>query len=142
MSAVLVLDTNVLSELMRPRPASSVLLWMNAQSSDEIFTTAVSEAELLVGIALLPAGRRRDDLRAAATRVFARFAPSQILAFDSASAAQFARLFAARRGAGRPLQPMDAQIAGIVAANNATLVTRDVADFAECGFSVLDPWSA
>jgi predicted nucleic acid-binding protein len=109
---MVVLDTNVLSEVMRASPARSVATWMAGQHPSDLFTTAISEAEILLGIAILPDGRRKSDLQEAAERVLALFA-SRILPFESSAARSFSRIVAARRLAGRPINEFDAQIAAI-----------------------------
>lgn len=138
---MLVADTNVLSELMRPRPSAAVFAWTQASHRQPIYTTAISRAEILLGISVLPTGKKRRALAEQAARLFEDDFAGLVLPFDTSAADAFARIFALRRRLGRPIQLLDAQIAGIVAANQATLVTRDVADFAGCGFDVLNPWT-
>ena len=111
---MIVLDTNVLSEAMKPSPAAPVAAWMVRESPDSLFTTTVTEAEIRLGIEVLPAGRRRQDLVAAAQRVIAMF-DARILPFDRGAAVSFARIVASRRREGLPISDMDAQIAAIVA---------------------------
>jgi predicted nucleic acid-binding protein len=139
---MIVLDTNVLSEAIRPAPAKTVLSWLAAQSTTQLFTTAISEAEILCGMALLPKGRRRTALEQAARRMFAEDFAERVLPFDSAAAEAFAAIAAARRREGRPITSFDAQIAAIARACGAALATRNVADFEACGIVVVDPWSA
>lgn len=127
---------------MRPIPSAAVFAWLTAPERQPIYTTAVCRAEVLLGIFVLPLGKKRAVLAEAATRLFKDDFAGLVLPFDTTAADAFARIFALRRRMGRPIQPFDAQIAGIVAANRATLVTRDVADFEGCGFDVVNPWSA
>lgn len=138
---MIVLDTNVLSELMRPRPAAQVVRWVEGQPSIELFTTAISEAEILCDIELLPRGRRRDGLLAAAESMFAEDFSGRVLPFDSSAARAFFSIAARRRAVGKPISHADAQIAAIVQLNNATLATRNVRDFDACGIRLHNPWS-
>jgi predicted nucleic acid-binding protein len=139
---MVVLDTNVLSELMRPRPAPAVEIWVAAQPSASLFTTAVTQAEVLLGLALLPPGRRRSGLLAAADAIFEVDLAGRVLSFDSAAAREFAVIAASGRQAGRPIAQADAQIASIARSRGAALATRNVADFEVCGVRVIDPWHA
>ena len=134
------LDSNVLSEVMREHPEPAVLNWMDRQPVTELFTAATCEAEILFGIATLPAGRRSEDLRRAADRVFGGFLRGRILPFDSQAAQRFAVLAADRRRAGHRMSMGDAQIAAVAACHGATLATRDTRDFRECGVRVINPW--
>ncbi len=135
-----VLDTNVLSAMMSARPAREVAAWLLDRPSEELFTAAVCQAEILAGIAVLPAGRRRSELAAAARAVFIDEFEGRVLPFDMDAAAAYGELFAARRIAGRPTATIDLMIGAIARARGATVVTRNVADFQECGLSVINPW--
>lgn len=137
---MIVLDTNVLSEVMRKDASEKVLDWLASQAQAALFTTAVTEAEIYYGLALLPAGKRRRALEDAAGQLFAEFA-GRILPFDSAAAREFATLVAARRRAGRSTSVTDAEIAAIARSRGAKVATRDVEDFTESGVEVIDPWS-
>jgi hypothetical protein len=138
---LIILDTNVVSELMRPEPHPAVFAWINSRPKASLHTTTVTQAEVLYGVALLPAGRRRDSLAAAAKAIFSEDFPGRVLPFDAA-AENYAEITAARRRAGSPIEPFDAQIAAIALANNASLATRDTADLADCGVVIIDPWRA
>ena len=137
-----VLDTNVVSELMKERPNADVLTWLDSQPAETLFITAVTEAEVRTGIAVLPAGERQRMLAAAAERAFAVFSDQRILAFDSDAAQSYALIAADRRAAGRPISQSDCQIAAIARSRGITVATRDVSDFEGCGIEVLDPWPA
>jgi len=138
---VIVLDTNVLSELMRPDPDGAVLAWFAGQRRAELCTTAISEAELAYGLALLPMGRRRDALIQMVARLLGEGLGGRVLAFDRAAAAAYGAFAAARRSAGRPVAAADAQIAAIARASGATLLaTRDADGFQDCGVPIVDPW--
>jgi predicted nucleic acid-binding protein len=137
---VIVLDTNVVSELMRPSPAPAVARWLAAQASGAVFLSAITEAELRYGIALLPDGKRRTALAGAVEAMVQEDFRGRVLAFDSAAAAAYAEIAAGRRQLGRPISQADAQIAAIAKSRGARLATRNTADFAECGIEVIDPW--
>ncbi len=139
---MILLDTNVLSELMRPRPADDVVRWVAGHRAVDLYTTSVTEAEILYGIQLLPAGRRRTALLAAAGAMFARDFRGRILAFGSEAARAYADIAASRRRAGRPISHFDAQIAAIARSAGFTVATRNVTDFAGCEVRVVDPWDA
>lgn len=137
---MIVLDTNVISELMRARPDARVLDWLVAQPVAGLFTTTLTQAEIFYGLALLPEGRRRDDLIAAARPIFEHDLAGRILGFDSDAAMAYPEIAARRRRAGQPIAQIDGQIAAIVASRGARLATRNVRDFADCGIAVVDPW--
>lgn len=140
---MIVLDTNVLSELARPEPDAAVLAWVAAQRRAELCTTAVSEAELAYGLALLPKGRRHDALAQAVARLLGEGLGARVLAFDRAAAAAYGAFAAKRRAAGKPVATADAQIAAIAWARGASLVaTRDTGGFQGCGVRLVNPWSA
>lgn len=138
---MIVLDTNVLSESWRPRPSPTVVAWMRVQPAAALFTTVITEAELLYGAALLPSGRRRHSLETEIGRTFSEDFAGRVLPFDSAAAREYARIMSGRRSAGRPISQADAQIAAIVCSRGAALATRNVADFADCGLDVISPWA-
>jgi toxin FitB len=139
---MIIVDTNVLSEAMRERPDPGVTAWLLRQPEDQTFTTAITKAEILYGIETSPQGRKRVALETAADRIFNRTFLSRILAFDDQAASHFARIAAARRAQGREIKTADAQIAAIARLHNATLATRDVGDFEDCGIRVINPWEA
>ncbi|MBW8301491.1 MAG: type II toxin-antitoxin system VapC family toxin [Hydrogenophaga sp.] len=137
---MIVLDTNVLSELLAPSPSPAVVAWLAAQPAAAVFTTAVTEAEILYGLALLPDGRRRQALEAAVRPIFSEDLAGRVLAFDREAAASYAAIAARRRALGRPISQFDAQIAAIAVSRGASIATRNVADFAETGALVINPW--
>ena len=122
---------------LRSTPSARVLDWMRSQPPTALFTTTITEAELLYGIALLPQGKRRDLSEAIVGRIFAVHVAGRILPFDSAAARDYADI-AARRRAGRPMSEPDARIAAIARSRGAA--TRNVADFAGCELEVINPW--
>ena len=135
-----VLDTNVLSELMRRSPEPSVVAWMKARPATDMWTTAITQAEVLYGVALLPPSRRRNALEAAAMAVFAEALEGRVLEFGPEAAIHYAHIAAERRRAGRPISHFDAQIAAIARAAGATVATRNVSDFEACGVPIENPW--
>ncbi len=137
---MIVLDTNVVSELMRPKPDEQVRQWFAVLPSSRLFTTTVTQAEILYGLRLLPAGRRRAALEEAAEQMFAEDFTGRILSFDSAAAHAFAAISADRRQAGRPISQFDALIAAVAGSRGAAVATRNAADFDGCGVVVFDPW--
>jgi hypothetical protein len=137
---MIILDTNVLSELMKPAPGAAVTAWIGTQPASSLYTTRITQAEILHGILLLPAGRRRTGLEAAATAMFSEDFGGRILGFGADAAPVYARLASARRRAGRPISHFDAQIAAIAHSTGAALATRNLADFADCGVTLIDPW--
>lgn len=138
---MIVLDTNVISELMKPGPDARVVGWIDRQRSDDIYTTAVCEAELLTGVALLPAGRRRDDVRSRVATALQWIGPGRILPFDSAAARHYAEVRSRLKREGRRVEPLDVQIASICLAYGATVATRNVAHFEAAGIDIIDPWT-
>ena len=138
---MLVIDTNVASELMRPEPTAAVAAWIGERDAQNMYLTAVSEAELLYGVAIMPTGKRRSTLEAAMTSWLDLGFRERILPFDSAAARAYAEIAAERRHAGRPIGEADCQIAAISRSRGATLVTRNVRDFERTGLNVIDPWS-
>lgn len=138
---MILIDTNVVSELMRPAPAKVVLDWFSAHEASELFLSTISEAELRAGAAILPAGKRRDSLTNVIDAMIRDDFAGRLLPFDSAAAKAYAGIAAARRAAGRPISEADCQIAAIARAHGAALATRNVRDFDGCGVELVDPWS-
>ncbi len=136
------IDTNVASELMRPEPAPAVAAWIAERHAQEMYLTAVTEAELRYGVAILPVGRRRRMLETAMTHWLDVGFRERILPFDSAAARAYAEIAADRRQAGRPIGEADCRIAAICRSRGAVLITRNVRDFIGAGIAVADPWAA
>jgi len=137
---MIILDTNVVSELMRPEPDARVRQWVSGLRADELGTTAVTVAELRHSIDRLPDGRRKEGLLSAATDLFAAFG-QLVQPFDALAAAWFGPLMVRRAGLGLPIEGFDAQIAAICRARGAVLATRNIKDFLETGVEVINPWS-
>jgi len=137
---VIVLDTNVISELMRAEPHAGVLAWVAAQPRALLYTTHITRAEILYGIAALPEGRRRTALAAAADAMFAEDFAGRILPFEASAAARYPEIVLTRRNAGNPIEGFDALIAATALAKGASVATRDTGGFTGCGLTVIDPW--
>lgn len=137
---MIVLDTNVLSELMRSAPATAVTNWVATQSAANLFITTITQAEILHGVLLLPRGRRRDAIEAAADAMFEEDFAGRMLPFSSHASHAYAEIVVARRHSGRPISQFDAQIAAIAKTTGASVATRSVPDFEGCGIKVIDPW--
>lgn len=138
---MILLDTNVVSELMRSSPDKCVEAWVGRQSAVDLFLSSISVAELLHGAALLPAGRRRDAISSAIRAMVDEDFGGRILDFDRRAAGFYADIAATRRRIGRPISHADAQIAAIARAASLRLATRNIADFADCGLDIINPWS-
>ena len=137
---MIVLDTNVISELFRPEPDPKVMAWVRRLPGDALFTTAVTRGELLFGLYCMPDGRRKADLQQKLTLLFEQELAGHVLAYDGEAADAHARSAAARRVQGRPTGMFDAMIAGIARSRGARLATRNTRDFEGCGIELVDPW--
>lgn len=137
---MIILDTNVLSEPLRPCPSLRVLKWLDGQPPDQLFTTAITEAEILFGISVLPKGKRQTELRARAETLFGRLLQARVLSFDSKAAHAYAEVASFRRSIGRPMSPADAQVCAIALTSKAAIASRNIADFEGCGVELLNPW--
>ncbi|OAP46173.1 type II toxin-antitoxin system VapC family toxin [Sinorhizobium americanum] len=137
---MIILDTNVLSELLAPIPSVLVEAWLAEQPPASIFTTTVTQAEILYGIRIMSEGRRRRELEAAIALIFREDLSGRILPFDGEAADAYASIASQRRKSGRPISQFDAQIAAIALSRGAALATRNVSDFAETGVAIVNPW--
>ena len=137
---MILLDTNVVSELIRPTPDPRVETWLSRQIASSIFLSAISEAELRYGVALLPMGRRRDRLTAEIENMLQEDFAGRLLPFDREAARAYAEIGVVRRAAGLPVHHADCQIAAIARSRNAGIATRNVKDFEGCGIAVINPW--
>lgn len=138
---MILIDTKVISELMRQNPAPAVLAWFGDEDAMALHLSAVGDAELRRGAAILPDGKRRDRLIAEIDAMITEDFAGRVLPFDSAAAKAFAAIVEDRRNAGRPSSIPDCQIAAIARAHGAAMATRNVADFEGCGVEVIDPWT-
>jgi predicted nucleic acid-binding protein len=139
---MIVLDTNVLSEALRPVPESSVMAWLANQPRASLFTTAVTRGEILYGIRLLSDGKRRRGLWDAVRKIFDEDFAGHVLSLDSEAADMYAEISASRRTAGKPISQFDAMIVAMARSRGASLATRNVKDFDDCGTEVINPWTA
>lgn len=139
---MIVLDTNVVSELMKSAPDAAVARWIAEQQATTLYTTSITQAEVLHGILLLPAGKRRTALEAAAEAMFDKDFGGRVLPFGSEAARAYAHIAAQRRRSGRPISHFDAQIAAITRTARAAVATRNVGDYEDCGIKVMNPWDA
>jgi predicted nucleic acid-binding protein len=138
---VILLDTNVLSEFMRPQPAAQVVAWLDQQPAEEVWVSAISRAEIELGLALMPEGKRQAALRQAAQAMFDQDFAERCLPFDAPAASQYARIVSARIQMGRPISVEDAQIAAIALTHRMALATRNTADFERIeGLVLINPW--
>ena len=139
---MIILDTNVLSTLMRKLPNAAVVRWLDRQPAESIWITSVTLFEARLGLALLPDGKRRAALASAFARLLEEDLQNRVLDFDTGAAIEAAELAARRQSAGRPVDIRDTQIAGITLARHATLATRNTRHFADLKINVIDPWQA
>ncbi|MCB8954725.1 MAG: type II toxin-antitoxin system VapC family toxin [Ardenticatenales bacterium] len=138
---MILLDTNVLSEFMRPRPSANVVSWLDGQPAGEVYTSAISRAEIELGLLLMPPGQRQEALSQAAWAMFDEEFAGRCLPFDEDAARHYARIVSARTRAGRPISVEDAQIAAIALAHRMSLATRNTTDFEVIdGLEVVNPW--
>ena len=138
---MIILDTNVISELLRPEPAKQVERWLAAQDGAQVYFTSIGEAELRHGVAILPAGKRRNALTAAIEGLLDEDFRDRVLPFDRAAALSYASIAAARRAAGRPISQFDCQIAAIALTHKAAVATRNTSDYEGCGVELINPWT-
>jgi predicted nucleic acid-binding protein len=137
---VIVLDTNVISELTRHAPAPEVISWLDALAATDVATTAITAAELLPGVAWRPGGRRKTELKAAVDGLLREDLSGRVLSFDEPAAHRYADIVSGRERLGRPIGAADAQIAAICRAVDATLATRNTDDFEQTGIELINPW--
>ncbi len=135
-----VLDTNVVSEFIKPRPDPGVMSWLLSMPRDALFLPSVVIAEVYFGVERLPAGKKRDALMDFADAFIAAGGTERILPFTEAEARAYARIGAHRQSIGRPITTVDAQIAATAAVRNLAVVTRNVRHFENCGVDIVNPW--
>ena len=137
---MIILDTNVVSEPLKPRPEPAVIDWLDRQAPQTLYITTINLAELLAGIEALPPGRRRVELHQAFVRQVMPLWEGRILPFDTPAAESFAKINTQAQAAGTPISFADAAIAAIASANGFAVATRNVRDFKGCGVGVINPW--
>jgi len=138
----IVLDTNIISELIQPMGSGVIREWLTRQNGASLYTTSITQAEILYGIQILPEGQRRQKLLDGALIIFEHYLMARILAFDQKSAEHYSQIAANRKQSGRPISQFDAQIAAICRLHRATLATRNIRDFLDCGIDVINPWES
>jgi len=137
---MIVLDTNVLSELIRPQPQACVVDWLRQQTRATVFTTVITRAELFYGAFLLPEGRRKSEKIREIEAIFDEDMRAKVLSFDGVACMLYAHIASMRRKAGRTVGPFDTMIAAITQTHGATLATRNTKDFDDCGIRLVNPW--
>lgn len=137
---MIVLDTNIVSETLKPRPDSSVLAWLDAQLAETLYLSSVTVAELLFGVAVLPAGKRRDRLAAAVDGLVGLY-QGRLLPFDVEAARSYAALAATARARARGFPIPDGYIAATAASRNFIVASRDASAFEACGLQAINPWA-
>ena len=137
---MIILDTNVISEVFKPRPDAAVAQWMGSHPQELYFLTAITKAELLFGLACMPDGQRKRDLADVMSKFSKEKVPNPILTFDGSDAEQYADISAVRQRMGRRMGELDAQIAAIARSRSYAVATRDIQDFEECGVELINPW--
>lgn len=137
---MILLDTNVLSAIMRQNPDRAVISWLDGQPRNSVWTTSITVLEVRLGLQIMPAGKKRSALIPMFERLLTEVIEGRILSFDTAAAQQAANLMALRQRAGRPVELRDTMIAGIALASRATLATRNAKHFADLALPVINPW--
>ncbi|CAB3748045.1 type II toxin-antitoxin system VapC family toxin [Paraburkholderia humisilvae] len=138
---MIVLDTNVLSETMKPDPDDRAMIWFRAQSRDRLFTTAITKVEMLYGLRTMEHSERKEKKSAVINAILNVDFAGKVLSFDRDAARRYAEIFASRKEAGRPIEEFDAMIAAIAQSKGAILATRNVKDFVNCDIEVVNPWA-
>ncbi len=139
---MIVLDTNVVSELARPTPSPAVIDWVDARDSSELVITALTAAEIRAGVALLPDGHRKHEIGIRMESLLTETFAGHVLAFDIDSSTHYAEILAARTRSGHPVDAFDAQIAAVCRQHESVLATRNTADFTDTGIALINPWDA
>ena len=137
---MIIVDTNVVSEVIKPAPAKAVLHWLSLQDRREVYTTAITQAEVLYGVEAMPPGKRRDRLHAEIEALFDTEFVRRVLPFDAEAARWYPKIVAGRSAIGRPISQFDGVIASICRSRSAVLATRDTSDFQHCGIAIINPW--
>jgi hypothetical protein len=139
---MIVLDTNVIFELMRPEPRSALVAWVANQPRSSLYAPNINRTEILYGVTMMPPGRRRDWFALIASAIFAEEFTGRVLPFDGVAADYYARIVRKGRGTGMPIESFDALIAAMTAAAGYSIATRNVGGFEACGLTIINPWQA
>lgn len=137
---MILLDTNVLSELIKPHPSNRVVSWISNQPATSLFISTITQAEILYGIAILAEGKRKQILQETAMDMFSEDFSGRILPFDVNAGIAYAEIALSRHLTGRPISQFDAQIAAIARSRGGDIATRNIKDFQECGIKLINPW--
>lgn len=137
---MILVDTNILSELMRPNPNHSVVIWLNEQDSADLYCSTITLAEIQFGLNLMPNGKRHKSLSAAFQTFKENIFGSRILSFNQAAATSYANIRAERQQIGQPIASLDAQIAAIAQVNNCAIATRNTKDFTHINIALINPF--
>ena len=139
---MILLDTNVVSEVMRARPAEAVITWLNGQNSEKFYVSSITIGEISYGLRILPDGKRRSGLRERFERFVALAFDQRVLAYDESAARIYGDLMGDRKELGLPMSVPDGQIAAIARVNHLAVATRNVVDFKNCGIDVVNPFAS
>lgn len=139
---MIILDTNVVSEIIRPIPSQQVLQWISSQPALLLYTTSITQAEMFYGMEVLAKGKKKKELDAALSGMFAEDFRNRVLSFDPSCAKHYAEIASGRKSLGRPISQFDAQIAAIARSRKAILATRNTVDFSDCGIKIVNPWDS
>jgi predicted nucleic acid-binding protein len=138
---MILFDTNIISELMKPSPSSKVINWLDQQKTTKLFVSTISIAELSYGLNALPEGTRRVQLTEAFNKAIIESFKYRILSFDESAAHLYGKIMGNRKKLGKPLNTLDGQIAAIAYTQNLAIATRNVNDFTECGVDIINPFN-
>src|SRR3990167_1210359 len=138
---MIILDTNIISELMKQAPSHAVIQWIDKENTTQLFITTMTIAEMTYGIEALPSGKRKHSLETSFDNVINEAFKHRVLFFDQLAANYYGKIMGASKISGKPLGILDGQIAAIARANDATVATRNIADFAHCGLSLINPFT-
>lgn len=138
---MILLDTYVISELMRPTPNQIVVKWVSSLPKMSLFTSAITEAEILYGVSILSEGKRKAELMDAVLQIFNTDLKGRVMPFDSNAASAYSSIASSRKRIGKPISQFDAQIAAIAHSRGSAVATRNIHDFQDCGIEVINPWS-
>lgn len=137
---MILLDTNIISEMMKPLPQTEVVKWLNQQESNQLFISTVTIAEITYGINVLPEGRRRHQIDEAFYKIITTAFKHRVLSFDNAAAQIYGKIMAKRKLSGKPMGIADGQIAAIANSQELALATRNIRDFVDCGLKLINPF--
>lgn len=138
---MIILDTNIIAELMRPAPAKTVMTWVDQQESGQLFITTITIAEICYGLNALPLSNRRSSLESNFHQTIVEAFKHRVLAFDESAAHLYGQIMASRKSVSKPMSILDGQIAAIAHAHVMSVATRNIRDFVDCGLNLIDPFN-